>query len=235
MVVIERDLKIVSSETAQFNFPPEPAVIVISQDGKGELTRNTVTLREFEESIKKFAVKKRELNQRREVWKRKKFTSHGKRYSSSERKAVSSELAKEEQVNQQQAGRLLDLSEWLIKSPGEKPLSVLIEKDGKAKIIEGSPLEENEAAWRLFVIKCAPEVSQHPNLGIVREYFLRRRKALETDKTPEALSELERFQREIANALFFPEELVPVMAKITEHDFRRPLLPVLEILEQLRR
>ncbi|PIV00451.1 hypothetical protein COS54_03035 [Candidatus Shapirobacteria bacterium CG03_land_8_20_14_0_80_39_12] len=222
--------------------PSEPMVIFLVQNGTGEKREITVTLSGWRSTARLTIEELRMIKQDRERVKersRKKTTGTGKPYSSTEKRQIRSKIEKDREeielamkTNYQKRTALIRQSTWLLVSPPWSPLKVRINGESSSELITGEPLNEDEAAWRMFVLQEGKVLASHPYIKKVKSFFVLRREVSfsSKDKAKEAAAKLEEFRRQISPSV--PDELVPVFRKISELNFSRPLLSELETLRR---
>lgn len=224
----------------------EPMAVFLVKNGTGGEREMTVTLSSWKSAVNS-AIEEREkikegqgrVKERARTVSKRKTAGAGRPYSSTEKRQILSQIEKDREkidlevaVNCRRRTVLVRQSNWLLVSPPECPLKVRINGEGSDDVIAGEPLNKGEAAWRMFVFQEGKNLAHHPNVRIVKEFFVLRRNVFFRieDKPGEAVKKLDELRSKILD--YVPDELVPVFRKINEFDFRKPLLPELEILRR---
>ncbi|PIU33657.1 hypothetical protein COT03_02790 [Candidatus Shapirobacteria bacterium CG07_land_8_20_14_0_80_39_18] len=206
---------------------PEPSVVFLCQNGTGVEIRRKITYSDLMASVKKVNEERSQLQRRRDELQKKGRTGSGKRYSSAERKGILSQINSSSAQTERNRKTLQVQGRWLLASPGEDPLTVQLEANGEGQLVSGTPLEDGEAAWRVFVFRDANAVWENPNVDLIKELFnIRWQLAHGSEKeAKEAGKKLYEILRKI------PESLDPVVSKIPGF-VTKPLLPGLETLQR---
>jgi len=210
------------------NFPenslvkiPEPSVVFRYQKGNSvEIKR--ITYSDLMDSVEKLNKERSQLQRRLSELQRKERTGSGKRYSSAERKGIFGQIKSSLAQTERNRKTLQVQGKWLLASPGEDPLIVQIETNGEGRLVSGTPLEEGEAAWRVFVFREAKGVLNSQDAELIKELFgIRWQLAHGSDLESELYKVLPRI----------PErpDIDNLVSKMPEF-VKKPLLPGLEIL-----
>lgn len=230
--------------------PLEPKAVFMVKNGIGGEREMTVTLSSWQSTIcsaldelkkiKEGQVRVRERGRMiSKIISGGRTPGSGRPYSSIEKKQIRLQIVKDEEkinlameINRRRRTVLIKQGNWLLVSPQEFPLKVRVKNAGDDDLVAGEPLNSKEAAWRMYVLQEGKDFTSHPNVRIVKEFFVLRRDVFfkNEDKPGEAAEKLDEFRRKISSGV--PDELVTVFKKINEFDFKKPLLSELETLKK---
>lgn len=221
----------------------EPKVVFLVKNGTDEEREMTVTLSSWKVAAHSVIGERRKIKkdqERVQVMSKRKTTGAGKPYSKIEKRQILLQIKKDKkkidlemEINRRMRTALVWQGNWLLISPSQCPLNVRFKDAGDDELVAGEPLNEGEAAWRMFVLQEEKDLASHTKIRMVKEFFVLRRDVFfkNEDEPGEAAKKLEEFKHRILDAI--PDELVPVFKKIAElEDFRKPFLPELETLRR---
>lgn len=228
----------------------EPKIVFQFQDGLGGMTTQIETFHGIKERIRQaisatrpLVATLRSLHVERNRIQKRGVTGSGKPYNRSERRQILRQIGIQEADTMAKlrnalsnGTRVIEQTDWLIRSPAEKPLTVLFVDGRQGKLVSGEPLREEEACWQVFMAdKNEPGFWNHPKIYLARNYFIARNiLGRQEEIPPEKKEQAEKFLGYLQlNANDIPDDLVPLIRKITDLDFSRPLLPELETLKKL--